>query len=127
VVFLNPALDFDVIQEKQLMTYLTTQKSPWRHRLNRRIHFEKTVTFQSAGTIKLFPPRGAPASQIVHPLDPMAETQLRLKPALLSLSGMISENFNQEKMPGLIYLLCHIMLRRCRMRQRIALRLAGTH
>jgi hypothetical protein len=38
---------------------------------------------------------------------------------------MISENFNQEKMPGLIYLLCHIMLRRCRMRQRIALRPAA--
>ena len=75
--------------------------------------------------MKLFPPRGAPASQIVHPLDPMAETQLRLKKALLSLSAMISENFNQEKIPGLIYLLCHIMLRRCRMRQRIALRLAA--
>ena len=58
----------------------------------------KAVSFSSAGTKKRFPSsRCASASQIVRPLESIAETQPQLQPALLRLSAMISQYFHRTK------------------------------
>jgi hypothetical protein len=50
------------------------------------------VSFSSACTTKRFPSsRCASATQIVRPLESIAETQPQLQPALLRLSAMISQ------------------------------------
>src|SRR5437773_2619640 len=51
----------------------------------------KAVSFSSAGTKKRFPSsRCASASQIVRPLESIAETQPQLQPALLRLRQLLS-------------------------------------
>jgi hypothetical protein len=52
----------------------------------------KAVSFSSACTTNCFPlSRCASAIQIVRPLEPIAETQPKLQPALLRSSAMISQ------------------------------------
>jgi hypothetical protein len=61
----------------------------------------KAANNSSARTTKRFPsPRCASTIQIIRPLESIAETQPQLQPALLRLSGMVSQYFGRDHRVG---------------------------
>jgi len=66
------------------------------------------VNFSSAGTTKRFPSsRCALTIHLVSPLEPIAETQPKLQPALLRLSVTLSQYFIATEVPLLFQKMAH--------------------